>query len=132
MDVTQFGLLEEVKRCWKSNHTPMTAISRLHKLVHELSSFENDAVIKTEGLNAGSKGTAAVKVEHVGPVLFVHRDQLTLHTFRFWHQFTKMPSLAMCVAVEAEGMGSGFTELSEALPTVNVVGVGWDKQTARL
>lgn len=49
----------------------MTAISRLHKLVHQLSSLENVTIIKTEGLNAGAEGTAGITVEHVGPILFV-------------------------------------------------------------
>lgn len=35
----------------------------------------------------------------------------------------------MCVAVEAEGMGSGLTELSKTLFALDVVSIGRNEQT---
>lgn len=110
----------------------MTTVSRLHQPLHQLPLLKHGSIVQTEGLHPVSQRAAGVTVQHISPVLLIHRHHLTLHALRHWHRLPEMPGPPVGVTVEAEGAGSGLAQLSEALFALNVVSVGRYQQAARL
>lgn len=110
----------------------MTAVSRLHQPLHQLPLLKHRSIIQTEGLHPVSKRAARITVQHISPILFIHRHHLTLQAVWPRHRLPETPGLTVAVTVKAEGMGSGLAELSEALFAIDVVSVGRNQQTTRL
>lgn len=107
----------------------MTTVPRLHQPLHQLPLLKHRSIIQTEGLHPVSQRAARITVQHVGPILFIHRHHLTLHTLRPWHRLPEAPGSPVGVTVKAEGMGSGLADLSKALFALDVVRVGRNQQT---
>lgn len=110
----------------------MATVSRLHQPLHQLPLLKHGSVIQTEGLHPVSERAARIAVQHISPILFIHRHHLTLHALRARHRLPEAPGPPVGVAVKAEGVGSGLAELSEALLALDVVSVGRNQQTAGL
>lgn len=110
----------------------MTTISRLHQPLHQLPLLKHRSIIQTEGLHPVSKRAACITVQHVSPILFIHRHHLTLHALGPWHRLTETPGLPVGVTVEAEGVWGGLAELSKALFALDVVSIGRNQQTTGL
>lgn len=110
----------------------MTTIPRLHQSLHQLPLLKHRSIIQTEGLHPVSKRAARITVQHISPILLIHRHHLTLHALWPRHRLPETPGSPVVVTVKAEGMGGGLAELSEALFAIDVVGVGRNQQTTRL
>lgn len=110
----------------------MTTILRLHQPLHQLPLLKHSSIVQTEGLHSVPERAASITVQHVSPILFVHRHHLTLHGLWPWDRLSKAPGSPVSVAVKAEGVGSGLAEVPEAFFALDVVGVGRNEQTARL
>jgi len=110
----------------------MATIARLHQPLHQLPLLKHHSAVQAEGLHPVSQRAACVAVEHIRPVLFIHGHHLTLHAVRHGHRLPETPGSPVGVAVEAEGVGSGLAELSEALFALDVVRVGRNQQAAGL
>lgn len=116
----------------KSHTATMAAISGLHQPLHQLPLLKHCSVIQTEGLHPVSQRAASIAVQHVCPILFIHRHHLTLHALRPRHCLPKTPASPVGVTVKAEGMGGGLAELSEALFALDVVSIGRNQQATGL
>lgn len=110
----------------------MTTIMRFHQSLHQLPLLKHSSIVQAQGLHPVSQSAARVTVQHISPILLIHRHHLTLHALRPRHRLPKTPGPPVVITVEAEGVGRGLAELSEALFAVNVVRVSWNQQTARL
>ncbi|TNN80403.1 hypothetical protein EYF80_009427 [Liparis tanakae] len=100
--------------------------------LHQLPLLKHQPAVQAERLHPVPQRAARVAVEHIGPVLFVHGHHLTLHALRHGHRLPEAPGSPVGVTVEAEGVGRGLAQLSEALFALDVVGVGGNQQAAGL
>ena len=106
----------------------MTTVSRLNQPLHQLPLLKHSSVIQTEGLHPVAERAASIAVQHISPILFIHRHHLTLHALWSRDRLSESPGPPMGVTMKAEGMGSGLAELSKALSALNVVSVGGNEQ----
>lgn len=106
----------------------MTTISRLYQPLHQLPLLKHCSIIQTEGLHPVAKWATGITVQHISPILFIHRHHLTLHALWAWHRLPETPGSPMGVTVKAEGMGSGLAELAETLLALDVVSIGRNEQ----
>lgn len=125
-------MLQQMYRGGKSHNAAMTTISRLHQPLHQLPLLKDRSIVQAQGLHPVSQRAAGIAVQHISPILFIHRHHLALHAVRPRHRLPETPSAPVVVAVEAEGVGRGPAELAETLSAVDVVSVGRDQQAARL
>lgn len=125
-------MLQQMYGGRKSHNAAMTTISRLHQPLHQLALLKDRSIIQAEGLHPVPQRAAGVAVQHIGPILFIHRHHLALHAVWPWHRLPEMPGAPVVVTVKAERVGRGQAELAETLPAVNVVSIGRDQQASRL